>query len=329
MANEPPDEELDDELGEIPADEQAAVFQFTEEQPQRLDKFLVSRIPDFSRSRLQALIKDGLVTIDGQTAHKAGVLLEAPSQVEVRLPAPRPSDLQPENIPLNIVFENDDLMVINKPAGMVVHPAAGHYSGTLVHAALAHAPKMEGVGGEQRPGVVHRLDKDTSGLIVLAKNDQTHRWLVDQFKERKVNKTYLALVDGAPPTPAGRIETPIGRSPVHRQMMAVVPADKGRPSITEYRTLEKFPKHTLLEVHPLTGRMHQIRIHLQFIGCPVAGDKVYGHKHPSIPLERQFLHAARLTFTLRGEVQPRTFEAPLPADLQDILNTLRRDYGIH
>ncbi len=306
------------------ASEQTFAFQYESEEPQRLDKLLVQRLSDFSRSRLQALIKDGFVEVNGAPAQKAGQMIEKHASIRVHLPALQPSELVPENIPLEIVFENDDLMVINKPAGMVVHPAAGHYAGTLVQAALAHAPELEGIGGEQRPGVVHRLDKDTSGLILMAKNDAAHRWLVEQFKDRTVTKNYLALVDGHPPTPTGRIETPIGRSPTHRQRMAVVAPGKGRESITEYRTLEAFPRHTLLEAHPITGRMHQIRIHLDFIGCPVVGDKIYGHKHPTLPIDRQFLHAARMSIRLPGETQPRTFEAPLPADLAKVLQDLRQ-----
>jgi 23S rRNA pseudouridine1911/1915/1917 synthase len=214
-------------------------------------------------------------------------------------------------------------MVVNKPAGMVVHPAAGHISGTLVHAALAHAPEMVGIGGEKRPGVVHRLDKDTSGLILLAKNDLAHRFLQDQFRLRKTVKIYLALVDGKPPTPSGRIDAPVGRDTVHRKMMAVTGIKRGREAISEYRTLESFREHTLLEVHPLTGRTHQIRLHLKFLGCPVAGDTIYGHKHATIPLNRHFLHAARLTILLPNEVKTRTFEAPLPVELDGVLERLR------
>ncbi len=298
-------------------------FQFGGLEAQRLDKYLVSCLPELSRARLQSLIKAGFVTVDGIPAHKAGQLLEKPSQVVVLVPAPAPTMLKAEAIPLQIVFENDDVMVINKPAGMVVHPAIGHFSGTLVHAALAHAPEMEGVGGEQRPGVVHRLDKDTSGLILLAKNDRTHRFLQDQFRDRKTQKVYLALVDGKPPTPVGRIEAAIGRSAIHRSHMSVVTPDKGREAISEYKTLESFTRHTLLEVHPLTGRTHQIRLHLAFINCPVAGDRIYGHKHSSIDLERHFLHAARLTIRLPGERLPRTFEAPLSEELNRILAFLR------
>jgi 23S rRNA pseudouridine1911/1915/1917 synthase len=298
-------------------------FVFEQSLAQRLDKFLVDCLPDLSRSRIQNLIKDGFVQVDGAMPHKAGQMLEGRAIVQVTLPAPEPSDLIPEAIPLEIVFENDDLLVVNKPAGMVVHPAVGHRAGTLVHAALAHAPGMEGIGGEQRPGVVHRLDKNTSGLILLAKNDQTHRWLQDQFRLRKIEKTYLALVDGRPPTPNGRVEAPIGRDLQARKKMAVVPLEKGRPAVSEYHTIETFAAHTLLEVHPITGRTHQIRLHLAFLGCPVAGDTIYGKHHSSIPIERHFLHAMRLTVRLRHAQQPSTFEAPLPPELSTLLDELR------
>ncbi len=204
----------------------------------RLDKFLVSCLPEFSRSRLQALIENGSILVDGIAAHKSGQMISGGNIIQVNIPPTEPTELIPEDIPLDIIFENEDLMVVNKPAGMVVHPAAGHSSGTLVHAALAHAPEMEGIGGEKRPGIVHRLDKDTSGLIILAKNDQAHRFLQEQFKLRKTEKTYLALVDGKPPTPEGRIEAPVGRDSVHRKLMTVSGIKKGREAISEYRTLE-------------------------------------------------------------------------------------------
>ena len=293
------------------------------ESAERLDKFLVSRLPEFSRARLQGLIADGFVLVDGEPAKKSGQALEAGAAVEIRIPPPVPSGLIPENIPLDIIFENNDLLVVDKPAGMVVHPAAGHDSGTLVHAVLGYDPEIEGIGGEERPGVVHRLDKETSGLILLAKNDNSHHWLQDQFRLRQVEKTYLALVDGAPPTPAGRVEAAIGRDPSHRKQMAVLPPGKGRESVSEYKTLEKFAHHTLLEFRPHTGRTHQIRLHCAFLGCPIVGDKVYGRKTPTLEIKRHFLHAAKLKIILPGEKQPRTFEAPLPEELMDVLMRLR------
>lgn len=303
--------------------ERRETFHFEGQEAVRLDKFLVSSLPDYSRSRLQSFIKEGLVLVNGKPAQKGGQILDYPAAIEVLIPAPVPSSLVPEEIPLEIIFENQDLMIVNKPAGMVVHPSIGHATGTLVHAALAHAPDIEGVGGEERPGVVHRLDKNTSGLIALAKNDKAHRWLQEQFRLRKVKKVYLALVDGQPPTPSGRIEIAIGRSSKDRNRMAAVPDHKGRESITEYKTLETFHQHTLLEIHPETGRTHQIRVHLQYLGCPVAGDTVYGRKKATIPLERHFLHAASLTIQLPGEKTLRTFEAGLPEELKQVLIDLR------
>lgn len=292
---------------------------------ERLDKALVAHLPDYSRSRLQALIKDGRVTVAGNIVLKTGLVVEAGQQVQVEIPPIEPTDLQPEAIPLDVVFENVDLMVINKPAGMVVHPAAGHDTGTLVHAVLGYDPDIEGIGGEERPGVVHRLDKDTSGLILLARNDRAHHWLQDQFRLRKVEKTYLALVDGAPPTPSGRVETAIGRDPAHRKKMAILPPGRGRESVSEYRTREKFTRHTLLEFHPLTGRTHQVRLHCAFLGSPIVGDRIYGRHTPTLLIQRHFLHAAQLKIILPGEEQPHIFEAPLPLDLTHVLELARKE----
>jgi 23S rRNA pseudouridine1911/1915/1917 synthase len=292
-------------------------------QADRLDKFLTVKLPEHSRTKLQALIRDGEVKVNKESVLKTGYALESGDVVSLQIPEVVASKLEAEDIPLDVVFENTELAVINKPSGMVVHPAAGHESGTLVHAALARFKDIEGIGGELRPGVVHRLDKDTSGLIIMAKNEHAHRWLQDQFRLRKVEKIYIALVDGKPPTPTGRVEAAIDRDPSHRKKMAIVSGEKGRASVTEYRTLETFKNHTLIEAHPLTGRTHQIRLHLAFLNCPIVGDKVYGRNHPSVELDRHFLHAARLTITLPGEKTPRTFEAPLPTELINVLDLLR------
>ena len=299
-------------------------YQYNGEKSERLDKFLVTCLPEFSRARLQGLIDDGFVLVSGMPAKKSGQMLENGIEVEVRIPPPVPSGLTGEDIPLDIIFENDDLIVVNKPAGMVVHPAAGHASGTLVNAVLGYDPDMEGIGGEERPGLVHRLDKETSGLIVLAKNERAHNWLQDQFRLRKVEKTYLALVDGKPPTPAGRVEAPIGRDPSHRKKMAIVSAGKGREAVSEYKTLEVFKEHTLLEFHPQTGRTHQIRLHCSFLGCPIVGDSVYGKRNFTLEIKRHFLHAFRLKITLPNEKQPHTFEAELPDELKKILDDVKR-----
>jgi len=298
-------------------------FRFEKETPERLDKYLVGLLQEFSRSRIQGLIENGCVDVNGQPAKKAGQTLESGFEVIVRIPPPVPTSLIAEDIPLNVIFENDDLIVVNKPAGMVVHPAAGHSSGTLVNAVLGYEPDIEGIGGEERPGVVHRLDKETSGLILLAKNERAHRWLQDQFRLRKVEKTYLALVDGKPPTPAGRVEAYIGRDPKQRKKMAIVSPNKGREAISEYKTLESFNKHTLLEFHPLTGRTHQIRLHCAFLGCPIVGDPIYGRRVSAVEIHRHFLHAAKLKITLLNETQPRLFEAELPEELVHVLDAVR------
>ncbi len=304
--------------------EQIVRFEYQGESSERLDKILAARFPEYSRSRMQGLIRDGFVQVNQTVVAKTGFTVESGMTIEVHLPAVQPVELQPEPIPLKVIFDHPEVLVIDKPAGLVVHPAAGHESGTLVNAVMGLMPDLEGIGGELRPGIVHRLDKDTSGLILIAKNERAHRFLQDQFRLRQVKKVYLALVDGKPPTPNGRIEAPIARDPAHRKQMAVVPAGKGREAVTEYFTRESFPEHTLIEAHPLTGRTHQIRLHLAFIGCPIAGDSVYGRRKVSLPLRRHFLHAARLIIRLPGEKQPRTFESPLPPELEQILQQLRK-----
>jgi 23S rRNA pseudouridine1911/1915/1917 synthase len=298
-------------------------FTFSQTAEERLDKFLVKMLPEHSRARLQALIREGHVRVDGETALKAGLIVGQDQVVEISIPPVEPSFIQPEDIPLEIIFENNELIVVNKPAGMVVHPGAGHATGTLAHAVLAHAPDIEGIGGKLRPGVVHRLDKDTSGLILVAKNDRALRWLQDQFRARKVGKVYLALVDGAPPTPKGRVEAPIGRDPNHRQRMAITTPGKGRAAVTEYFTAASYAEHTLLEAHPLTGRTHQIRLHCTFLECPIVGDNLYGHRKASLPVTRHLLHASSLKITLPGDETPQVFEAPLPADFQETLDNLK------
>jgi 23S rRNA pseudouridine1911/1915/1917 synthase len=290
----------------------------------RLDKVLVELLPELTRSRIQTLIKNEKVKVNQTPVTKTGWQIYGGDRLSVAIPEKSNIGLVAEEIPLEILFENDDLAVINKPAGMVVHPAAGHSSGTMVNAALAKFYDLDGIGGELRPGIVHRLDKDTSGIIVIAKNDKALTELQDQFRDRKVSKIYLALVDGKPPTPTGRVEAAIARDPSHRKKMAVVSPEKGRHAESEYRTIESFPQHTLLEVHPITGRTHQIRLHMAFLKCPIVGDQVYGHARKTIEINRHFLHAARLKITIPGEKTPRTFEAPLPVELDEILTQLRK-----
>ena len=298
--------------------ERRTVTVASDETGERLDRYLASRFQDLSRSRIQALIAGGGVEINGAAArpsHKT----TAGDTISLTLPDVAPSPLTPESIPLRIVYEDSDLIVIDKPAGMVVHPAPGHAGGTLVNAVLAHAPDLSGIGGETRPGIVHRLDKETSGLIVVAKHDRAHRHLAAQLKDHHIDKRYVALVDGAPPSESGTIDAPIGRDPRRPQQMAAI--SSGRPAITHFRLLRRYAKHTLLECKPVTGRTHQIRVHLASLGCPVVADRVYGRSRPTAPLERHFLHAARLTFTLPSGPE-RTFESPLPEELERALTQI-------
>ena len=296
------------------------ILQNLSENELRLDKFLANELEGHSRSFIQKIITAGGVSIDGFPVYKKAERVSPGTEIEVIIPEAEETEMLGEDIPLDIIFENDDLIAVNKPAGMVVHPALGHPTGTLVQAVLGYAPEVEGVGGVKRPGLVHRLDQDTSGVILLAKNDRTHQFLQDQFRERQVDKEYLALVDGRPPTPNGRVDVAIGRDSKYRQRMAPALERDGKEAISEYFTLREFPKHTYLRVKILTGRTHQIRVHLNFLGCPVVGDTVYGRKNPSIPVERQFLHAFRLSIVIPGEEDKHCFEAPLAKDLEDILN---------
>jgi 23S rRNA pseudouridine1911/1915/1917 synthase len=274
----------------------------------RLDQYLAAQRPDLSRVRLQALIRSGHITVDGNTVRPAHRLKRGET-IAITEPPPVPSEVMPEAIPLDILHEDADLIVLNKPAGLVVHPAAGHRGGTLVNALLHHCEALSGIGGVERPGIVHRLDKDTSGCLVVALNDAAHHSLVRQFAGRTVEKIYLALVAGKVRSQGGEIDAAIARHPVHRQKMAVV--ERGRPARTGWRMLREIEGGALIECRLHTGRTHQIRVHLKHIGLPLLGDEVYG-KAAGYP--RQMLHAWRLAFD-----HPRTgarikFESPIPAD---------------
>ncbi len=312
---------------------------------QRLDRWLTDQFEEESRSAIQRWIAEGLVTVDGKCAGKAGVSLEAGAEIEVAAPpAAVVTSLRPEEIPLDIIFEDDNLLVIDKPAGLVVHPGPGHTAGTLANAVLHHCPELEGIGGEKRPGIVHRLDKGTSGVIVVAKNDTAMRFLQEQFAGRTVYKAYLALLEGRVEPPRGRIDAPIGRHPTRRQRMAVLPApsdsrgeDGGgrsatgaREAVTEYDCLRVYEdlssgqtvRFSLVRALLHTGRTHQIRVHFAWRQNPVAGDSEYGYKRPRLSLKRPFLHAHRLGIQLPGTAEQRVFESPLPAELQRILDRL-------
>jgi 23S rRNA pseudouridine1911/1915/1917 synthase len=289
---------------------------------ERLDKALAARFAELSRAQMQNLISDGQVTVNGR-AVKASYRIVGGETIHLLIPVPDDDqEAKPEAIPLVILYEDEHVAVIDKPAGMVVHPAFGHTSGTLVNAVLARWPEIAAFSTPDRAGIVHRLDKETSGVILIAKTAEALESLQSQFKARTVKKRYVALVEGLPQTPEGLIEAPIGRDPNQRKRMAVARA--GRAASTEYRVVETYAYHTLLDVSPKTGRTHQIRVHLAFIGCPVVGDTVYGPCKQRIKMKRQFLHAASITFTLPGGEQSVTVESPLPPSLQNILDKLPR-----
>ena len=285
----------------------------------RLDKYLTEVLPQFSRVYLQRLIRQGHVLINGQMA-KASQNLRKSDRITVELP-PLPGCPLAEPIPLVIVYEDQDILVVDKPAGLTVHPAPGHPSHTLVNAILAHCPGLAASNELMRPGIVHRLDKDTSGLIVIAKTDFAREYVAAQFKSRTVTKRYLVLVQGRLSPEQGVIEAPIGRDPHRRRRMAIVEA--GKQAVTQYRVQKYLDGYTLVEVSPLTGRTHQIRIHLSAIGCPVVGDPIYGVK--SAHLDRQFVHAYCLGFRLPSTKQYQEFTSPLPADLEQALEHLARN----
>jgi len=289
----------------------------------RVDKYLSDQLSDISRSRIKRFIESGVVTLNGEVVTKAGEKAKLGDILSITVVKENVDSLIPEDIPLDILYEDEYVIVLNKPAGLVVHPGAGNPSGTLVNALLAYYPPIINVGEEDRPGVVHRLDKETSGVLIFAKTQKAYQWLVRQFKSRDTQKAYHALVDGHPPTPTGRIEAPIIRDPEKRIQMAVGLQGKGKPAISEYFELERFGQHTYLEVHPITGRTHQIRLHLSYIGVPVVGDTVYGHRHPSLLIDRIFLHAKSLSIKLVGDRVPHTFKAPLPSNLSITLKDLR------
>jgi len=282
----------------------------------RLDKYIVEECPQLSRSYAQRLIEEGYITVNGR-ASKSSLRLNIGDRVDVIIPPPAPTSLVPEEIPLTIIYEDDDLLVVDKPAGLAVHPAPGHPSHTLVNAILSHCPSIA-VKGSVRPGIVHRLDKDTSGLMMVAKNDAAQQSLSNQIKARSVVKRYLVLVHGRLSPERGIIEAPIGRDPSNRKRMAVV--STGREARTQYRVIRYLDSYTLLEVTLETGRTHQIRVHLSAIGFPVVGDEVYGRKSPH--LKRQFVHACHLGFRLPSTGQYVEFSSKLPPDLEGALKRI-------
>ena len=286
----------------------------------RLDRFLANKLPEYSRSRLQQLVRTGFVRLNGATTRPRH-LVRSGDKIEVTEAPLEKIDNQPEPIPLEVLFEDKDIIVINKPPGLVVHPGAGHRQHTLVNALLSHCPTLSGIGGKERPGIVHRLDKETSGCLVVAKNDWAHRELSRQFAERWVEKIYLALVAGKLRKEAGAIEEKIGRHPVHRQRMSVASA-RGRPAKTDYRVVCSGDQASLVECRLYSGRTHQIRVHLHHLGHPVLGDKVYA-AHLAKNFPRHMLHAWKLGFRHPCSGESKSFEAPLPDDFTTAMKIIR------
>jgi 23S rRNA pseudouridine1911/1915/1917 synthase len=302
-----------------------------EQADERLDRALAALVPGRSRSQLQRLVRDGCVRVDGVVTARVSERVRAGSRIEMTVPAVAPAVALPEELPLDILYQDEDLIVVDKPAGMVVHPAAGHGAGTLVNALLHAVGDLSGVGGELRPGIVHRLDKGTSGVMVVAKNDRTHLALARQFHDREVDKDYVALVWGV--VQAGRrIDAPIGRHATNRQKMSTR-ARRARAAVTRVIAASPLAGVTLVRVAIATGRTHQVRVHLSAIGHPVVGDATYGgirrrcpaHLRALSALERPFLHAERLAITHPADERRMEFSAPLAEDLQQVLNSLRAD----
>ncbi len=288
----------------------------------RMDAWLAEQLPEHSRARWQSLIKDGLVTVNGAPC-KANQKIHAGDRIVWSVPEAIAAEPQAEDIALNVLYEDRNMIVINKPAGLVVHPAVGNETGTLVNALLHHCTDLTGIGGEKRPGIVHRLDKDTSGVMVIAKNEMAMTELARQFKERETAKEYLTIVWGVPYGKRGTVETTIGRHPIHRKKMAAN-VRNGREAVSHYEVLEAFGEAALVQIKIETGRTHQIRVHMAHIKCPVIGDTVYGRaRTSSIKADRQMLHAAKLSLNHPKTGKRMTFEAPLPNDMETLLKHLR------
>lgn len=295
-------------------------------QNQRLDRWLSERVKELSRSRLQTLISEGRVSVNDRPCTSKKAALKTGDRIQINIPPVTPLELKPADIPLDILYEDEELLILNKPAGLVVHPAPGHENDTLVNALLAHCKTLAGIGGVRRPGIVHRLDKDTTGAITIAKTDRAHQHLQAQIQAKTARRQYLGVVHGAPKTPSGVIDEPIGRHPIDRKKMAIVPPDRGgRAAITRWQVRERLGNYTLVEFDLETGRTHQIRVHSASLGHPIVGDPVYGRgKSPGVNLPGQALHAWKLT--LRHPISEEVIEAiaPLPEAMTTLLEVLRQ-----
>lgn len=293
-----------------------------EQQKMRLDKLLSEINPDRSRSQIQTWIGKAHVFINGEPA-KANYKCQSGDEISWSIPEIEMLSIEPEDIPLDIVYEDSDLLVVNKPKGMVVHPSAGHQSGTLVHALLHHCNDLSGINGVERPGIVHRIDKDTSGLLLVAKNDSTHVALSEQLSNKEIKRKYEAIVHGEIAHESGMIDAPIGRDPKDRQKMAV--ADKGKPAVTNFKVLKRFPDYTYVECQLETGRTHQIRVHMRYIGFPLVGDPKYGPRK-TLDVQGQALHAKLLGFVHPSSGEWMEFEAEAPQVFQDVLAQIEKMY---
>lgn len=292
-----------------------------EEADERVDSYIAKELEEVSRSYIQKIIKDGMVTINGEKV-KTKYKVNQGDKIVIKMPEPKELEVKVENIPINIVYEDDDIAIVNKPQGMVVHPAPGNYSGTLVNALLYHLENLSSINGVIRPGIVHRIDKDTSGLLMIAKTNLAHLGLSEQLKEHTITRKYYALVDENIREEKGTIKAPIGRHPVDRKKMTVVEKN-GRDAVTHFKVLERFKEYTLIEARLETGRTHQIRVHMSYIKHPLVGDPLYGSKKQKFNLKGQLLHAKVIGF-----IHPRTgeyleFESSLPEHFTKILNALR------
>lgn len=287
---------------------------------ERIDKFITEKVTDASRSQIQSLIKEGHITVNGSSV-KSNYKVQSEDIIEVNIPEPEVIDAKPEDISIEIIYEDQDVLVVNKPQGMVVHPSIGHSSGTLVNALLYHIKDLSGINGKIRPGIVHRIDKDTSGLLMIAKNDVAHEKLSEQLKEKKAQREYIALVHGLIHHDKGTIDAPIGRDSSNRKKYAVV--DNGKPSVTHFEVIERFNKYTLIKLILETGRTHQIRVHMDYIEHPLAGDPIYGPRK-TIKGNGQFLHAETLGFTHPTTGEEMKFSSPIPEIFQETIEILRK-----
>jgi len=306
----------------MPEVKEVFTFKVSEEDAgERIDRFLKSKLDNLSRSRIQSLVEEGLILVNGSPT-KQSYKVKPSDEVLVQIPEEKELELVPKDVPFEVIYEDDYIAVINKPSGLVVHPAHSHKDDTLVHGLLKRLKNLSGIGGKIRPGIVHRLDKDTSGIMLIAKNDRAHNFLVEGFKKKEINKTYVAVVYKPFEKPEGVVRTFIGRHPRHRKKMAVV--SSGKEAITKFKVVENLYKSAFLELSPVTGRTHQLRVHMSFLGHPILGDPVYGGLKPDLPrAKRLMLHAWKITFFHPATKEKMEFSTPIPEEIKDYVELLR------